>query len=111
MATEIEGVAAHLEFELSSRCSTLLAHLARWQRQAGNRCELWRRLIDIQRKRIQRMLSRAPGLLALISDPEFLQDAWLDALFNVVGENACHDLPETSPWSLQQALAADYYPD
>lgn len=111
LAEEIEGVAAYLEFQLDDRCSTLLAHLARWQRQEGNRCELWRQLIALQRRRIARMLARLPSLRAAIADPEFLQDVWLDALIKVVGENCCYDLPETSPWSLEQALAQDYFPD
>lgn len=89
----------------------LLAHLARWQRQEGNRCELWSQLIDLQRQRIRRMLKRMPSLNSVVEDPEFLQDAWLDALIKVVGENACYDLPETSPWSLEQALEQDFLPD
>ena len=68
-------------------------------------------LIDLQRKRIERMLNRTPSLRAAVSDLEFLQDAWLDALIKVVGENGCYDLPETSPWSLEQALAQDFFPD
>ncbi len=111
LAEEIEGVGANFEFELGNRCSALLAHLARWQRQEGNRCELWRQLIDLQRKRIERMLNRTPSLRAAISDLELLQDVWLDALIKVVGENGCYDLPETSPWSLEQALDRDFFPD
>lgn len=111
LTEEIEGVAAYFEFELGNRCSTLLAHLARWQRQEGNRCDLWRQLIALQRRRIERMLERLPSLRVAIADPEFLQDVWLDALIKVVGENYCYDVPETSPWSLAQALAQDFFPD
>jgi len=112
MATAYEdGVAGWAQCQLDERCSTLLAHLARWQRQEGNRCELWRQLIVLQRQRIARILARLPSLRAAIADPEFLQDVWLDALIKVVGEDYCYDLPDTSPWTLEQALAPDFWPD
>ena len=111
LAQEIEGVATSLVLDLGGRCSALLAHLARWQKQEGNRCDLWRLLIDLQRKRIGRMLHRMPSLNAAIHDPEFIEDAWLDALIKVIGQNACHDLPETCPWSLEQALDRGFFPD
>ena len=111
LAEEIEGIGTGAIIELAHRCSSLLAHLARWQRQGGNRCELWRQLIDLQRQRIRRMLKRVPSLNSVLEDPEFLQDVWLDALIKVIGENACYDLPETSLWTLRQALAEDFFPE
>lgn len=95
---------------LVQRFAELLAHLARWQRQEGNQCLLWRRLIDLQRRRIDRMLTATPGLQAMLADPECLQDAWIDALLKVIGEENCFDLPDTSPWTLVQALDQDFYP-
>lgn len=90
------------------RCAELLAHLARWQQQEGNQCELWRRLIVLQRRRIARMLAAVPELRALLNDAEFLQDAWLDALLKVIGEVNCFDLPDACPWALEQALDQDF---
>lgn len=110
IAEEIEGVSANVEYVLSDRCSTLLAHLCRWQKQEGNRCELWCRLIDLQRRRINRMVKRMPSLHETCADPEFSRDVWLDALIKVIGENACDDLPETSPWTLAEALEPGFYP-
>jgi hypothetical protein len=110
VAEEIEGVGSGVEYQLADRCSTLLAHLCRWQKQEGNRCELWRHLIGLQRQRISRMVKRMPSLQETCADPEFLRDVWLDALIKVTGENACDDLPEASPWTLAQALAPDFYP-
>lgn len=97
------------------RCAELLAHLARWQQQEGSQCELWRRLIVLQRSRIARMLAAEPALRALLTDAEFLQDAWVDALLKVIGEVNCFDLPDACPWTLGQALdhgflLADYLP-
>lgn len=111
LAEEIEGRGTSLVLDLGNRFSMLLAHLARWQRQEGNRCELWHSLIDLQRQRMTRMIKRTPSLASVLDDPEFLHDAWLDALIKVIGKNACHDLPDTSPWTLQQALAQDFFPE
>lgn len=110
IAEELEGIRDSCRFELEDRCASLFAHLARWNRQPGFRCELWRRLIDLQRSRVNRMLARLPSLHQLIQDPEFTQDAWIDALIKVVGEGNCYVLPETTLWPLEQALTPGFYP-
>jgi hypothetical protein len=97
--------------ELQSRCVGLQSHLARWQRQSGHRCELWRRQIVLQRTRINRTLERVPAMRTVIADPDFVQDVWLDALFITIGEDHCFDLPDSSPWTLRQALEQDFFPD
>lgn len=111
LAEEVENMASGYRHELAMRCVGLLAHLARWQRQSGHRCGLWRKLIDIQRTQILRMLNRAPSLHRTLRETDFAQDVWLDALMRVVGEDHCFDLPETCPWPLEQALAPDFFPD
>ncbi|MYM66417.1 DUF29 family protein [Pseudoduganella sp. FT55W] len=107
---EIASAGLPLRQLLVQRCGELLAHLARWQRQEGNQCLLWRRLIVLQRMRIARMLSAAPELRAMLGDEECIQDAWLSALLKVIGEANCFDLPDASPWSLEQALDQDFFP-
>lgn len=111
LAVEVEHIASSHLYELESRCAGLQAHLARWQRQSGHRCELWRRLIVLQRARIERMLRRMPSLRRNVVDADFVQDVWLDALVRTIGEDHCFDLPETSPWSLERALEQDFLPD
>jgi hypothetical protein len=96
---------------LVQRCGELLAHLARWQRQEGNQCLLWRRLIVLQRQRISRMLAVMPELQKQVADAECLQEAWLDALLKVIGEVNCFDLPDICPWSMQQALEQNFFPE
>jgi hypothetical protein len=110
IAEELEGIRDSCRFELEERCAMLLARLARWNRQPGFRCELWRYLIDLQRGRVEGLLRRLPSLRALIQDPEFTQDAWLGALIKVVGEGNCYTLPDASPWPLEQALTPGFYP-
>lgn len=111
LADEVESLAWSFRHELATRCAGLQAHLARWQRQSGHRCGLWRQLIDLQRTRIMRMLHRMPSLRRTVGEADFVQDVWIDALMRVVGEDYCYDLPDTSPWTLEQALAPDFWPD
>ncbi len=111
LAEEVEGMVWGCRHEVAMRCAGLQAHLARWQRQSDHRCGLWRRLIDLQRTRIMRMLNHIPSLRRTVADADFVQDVWIDALMRVVGEDHCYDLPDTSPWSLEQALAPDFWPD
>ncbi|RFP20423.1 DUF29 domain-containing protein [Duganella sp. BJB488] len=111
LAEEVDHMAWNCRHELAMRCVGLQAHLARWQRQSGYRCGLWRKLIDLQRTRILRMLNRMPSLRKTLVETDFVQDVWIDALMRVVGEDQCYDLPDTSPWTLEQALAPDFWPD
>lgn len=111
LAEEVEDIVSSHLYELQSRCVGLQSHLARWQRQSGHRCDLWRRLIVLQRTRIDRMLRRMPSLRNSVADADFAQDVWLDALTRTIAEDHCFDLPEISPWSLQQALEQDFLPD
>ncbi|MTV39879.1 DUF29 family protein [Duganella radicis] len=107
---EGEGEYGNMRQVFLRRCAELLAHLARWQQQEGNQCLLWRRLIELQRWRIDRMMAAAPALREVLADEEYLQDAWLDALLKVVGEVNCFQLPDTCPWTLGQALDQDFFP-
>jgi hypothetical protein len=108
---EVAMVAHHPTLLLTQRCAELLAHLARWQRQQGNQCPLWRRLIVLQRRRIARMLAATPELQVLLADPDCLQDAWLDALLKSIGEANCFDSPDICPWTLEQAVNDDFFPE
>ena len=111
LADQLEDMNSIHEYDLSNRCSCLLAHLARWKMQEGSRCDLWRRLIDLQRERIEKMFTAMPRLRSVFSDQWFLECAWLDTLFKVIGEPSCYDLPDDCPWSLEQALSPDFFPE
>ena len=111
LADKVEDMNSIHEYDLSNHFACLLAHLARWQIQEGSRCDLWRRLIDLRRQRIDRMLENKPGLSGVFSDNGFMVCAWLDALFNVIGERGCYDLPSDCPWSIEQALNPDFFPE
>lgn len=93
------------------RClGELLAHLARWSRQDGNQCPLWRRLIVLQRRRLAQVLEQEPALRMSLEDPRYLRDAWTAALLKVISEVNCFDLPDACPWTLEQTLDEEFLP-
>ncbi|WP_373988052.1 DUF29 domain-containing protein [Duganella sp. BuS-21] len=106
---EIEDVGKSEKRELQSRLCVLISHLLKWSHQPARRGRSWRKTIREQRSAIELDLQKHPSLQALLADPECLQDAWIDALLKVIGEQNFFDLPDTSPWTLSQALDQDFY--
>ena len=107
---EVEVAGMHPRQLLVQRCGELLAHLVRWERQEGNRCPLWHRLIELQRRRLAHMLRINPQMQDMLAAAECLQEAWLDALLKIIGEANCFDMPDICPWSVEQLLNATFYP-
>ena len=101
------------ERELLSRLAVLLAHLLKWRVQPELRGNSWRSTINHQRSRIARALKKTPSLKPLLADPDWIDDAWDDAVAIAAKETAGLDLtfPEVCPWPMERALAADFWPD
>jgi hypothetical protein len=110
IADEIEDVARSERCELSRRVSTLLAHLLRWQHQPGRRCSSWVSLIKIQRRGIALALRATPSLSASLSDPDWLEGTWDDAVGKAIEETGLDDFPESCPWSMDQVLSVEFLP-
>lgn len=110
IADEIEGVARSERRELSRRASTLLAHLLRWQHQPGRRCSSWASLIKVQRKALARALRATPSLSTSLSDPDWLEGTWDDAVGKAIEETGLDDFPESCPWSMDQVLSVELLP-
>jgi hypothetical protein len=113
LADEIEDVGKSEKRELASRVAVLLAHLLKWSGQPENRSKSWRATIVLQRKRIALALKATPSLKAVIRDPIWREDMWLDALAQASEETglALEDLPETCPWTMDQAAEQDFWPE
>jgi hypothetical protein len=113
LADEIEDVGKSEKRELASRVAVLLAHLLKWSGQPENRSKSWRATIVLQRKRIALALKTTPSLKAVMRDPIWREDMWLDALAQASEETglALEDLPETCPWTMDQAAEQDVWPE
>jgi len=113
IADEIEDVGKSEQRELASRTALLIAHLLKWQYQPQKRSKSWRGTIAIQRKSIARRIAATPSLEAMLGDPEWRTDIWLDALKSAIEDTGLDlaALPADCPWPIELALDPDFWPD
>jgi Domain of unknown function DUF29 len=108
LAEEIEAVGGNTRRELRHRLARLLQHLLKWHYQPEQRSRSWRATIRTQRQEIEDLLADNPSLRARL--PEFFSAAYPRARVDALEETGLLDLPETSPFSIDQALR-DASPD
>ncbi|HSV00319.1 MAG TPA: DUF29 domain-containing protein [Roseiarcus sp.] len=113
LADEIEDVGKSEKREFASRMAVLLAHLLKWTRQPEGRTRSWRLTIVDQRKRIALAIKATPSLKAVMRDPDWREDMWLDARAQTQKETglALEDLPAACPWTMEQAADQDFWPE
>jgi hypothetical protein len=113
LADEIEDVGKSEKRELASRMAVLLAHLLKWSRQPEIRTNSWRSTIIVQRKRVALAIKATPSLKAVMRDPDWREDMWLDALAQAQKETGlmAEDWPERCPWTMDQAADQDFWPE
>ena len=113
LADEIEDVGKSEKRELASRMAVLLAHLLKWRSQPERRSQSWRNTINLQRKRIALLIKATPSLEVVLSEPDWREAMWLDAIMQASRETGLDEgaFPEARPWNLNETLAADFWPD
>ena len=111
IAEELEDMGASKERELESRLGVLLAHLLKWVYQPERRSNSWLATIEEQRRRIERLVRKNPSLKSKIDDC-FL-DAYGDARLIASRETGLNKkiFPEENPFTLEQTLNNDYWPE
>ena len=110
IAEEIEDVGKSEKRELASRMAVLLAHLLKWQHQPARRGSSWTSTIKVQRKALARALRATPSLSASLSDPDWLEGTWDDAVGKAIEETGLDAFPESCPWSMDQVLSVEFLP-
>ena len=110
LADEIEDVGKSEQRELASRTTVLLAHLMKWQYQPARRTRSWQRTINVQRDGLARRLEKTPSLKASVRDPEWLAEAWNDALASAIEETGLDAFPDNCPWTADRILDAAFWP-
>jgi hypothetical protein len=111
IADEVEDVGKSEERELASRMAVLIAHLLKWAFQPERRGRSWRATIALQRKAIERRLTKTPSLKPELDDPEWREIVWGDAVAIAERETGLSDLPEQSPWTFDQVRDPNFLPD
>jgi hypothetical protein len=111
IAEEIESVGKSEKRELASRMSLLLAHLLKWQYQPVRRGSSWERTIRIQRKEVIYELAETPSLKSLLRNTEWMDLVWGKAVSSATDETGLDSFPEICPWTNEQILSQDFFPD
>jgi len=110
IAEEIEDVGKSERRELAGRMAVLLAHLLKWQYQPERQSNSWKRTIKEQRKALAYHLKQVPSLKPKLSDPEWVEAVWADALAMAIKETGLDNFPEASPWSFHDVLSENWLP-
>ena len=110
IAEEIEDVGKSEQRELASRMVLLIAHLLKWQFQAGRQGTSWQITIRNQRRAILLHLKQVPSLNSKLNDSEWLEIVWGDAVYQASKETGLDNFPETCPWSIEDILTDGWMP-
>ncbi|MGD0960320.1 MAG: DUF29 domain-containing protein [Methylomonas sp.] len=111
IADEIEDVGKSELRELESRMAVLLAHLLKWQYQPTHRGVSWEVTIKTQRKNITRRLQRTPSLKSTMDADDFWLEIWDDAVDIATKESGISSFPEYCPWSFEQIMNFEFWPE
>jgi len=111
LAEELEDMGKREKRALRSRAVVLLAHLLKFRFQPQHRSSSWIGTIREQRKQLIGLLSDSPSLRPQLQDE--LQDTYISASLLASGETglAEADFPEKCPFTIDQLLDPDYWPD
>jgi Domain of unknown function DUF29 len=111
IAEEIESIGRAEKRELVSRLTVLLLYLLKWQCQPGGRGSSWQASIRVQRNRLTDHLDDNPSLKPLI--PDAIGKAYRDAIVEASVETKLSEtiFAPACPWSYQQIMAPDFWPE
>jgi hypothetical protein len=112
LAEEIADLGQSIEHAIESHLERLLLHLLKWRYDPAQEPRRgWRLTIRHARREIRKYLRRNPGLQHYPA--RYLPDAYQVAREDAPDETALapETFPETCPWTVQQVLDADFWPE
>lgn len=113
LAEEIESLGNSVRRELSSRLRVLVVHLLKWHYQPERRLEghSWETTISTQRNDIDDLLHDSPSLRPQVQ--ERLTQQYGKARRQELRETRLAEsaVPESCPWTVEQVLNDDFWPD
>lgn len=108
---EVETMGRSEKRELESRLTVLLLHLLKWQYQEVRRGRSWELSIVEQRLKFQQTLEENPGLKSKLDG--ILLKAYEYAVIQASRETKISKnvFPQTCPWSFEQIIDDNFYPE
>ena len=110
LAEEIEGVAASQKREIRNRLKRICQHLLKWRHSTRPPSRSWRDTLDEQREQLDDLFKDSPSLRRFAADA--LPAAFVNGRRAAEREAGPLKLADdVCPWSLEQVLALDFFPD
>jgi Domain of unknown function DUF29 len=111
IAEEIESIGKSQKRELISRLTVLLMHLLKWRYQSGLRGRSWRLTIEQQRLGLEDHMGENPSLKSQLD--EAMTKAYRHARIEAEGETHLprSTFPLTCPFTFEEAMNPDFWPD
>ena len=109
VAEELEGIGLQDKHELAQRLSDLLYQLLTWWAQPEERCGRWRSALCTERRELTLLLRDSPSLQAQV--PTFLHEEYPVARAKALTATGLATLPTICPFTPEQVLAADFWPE
>lgn len=108
---ELDNIMGNERREIKNRMMVLLAHLLKWQFQPEFQGKSWRATINIQRRDIEDVVTYSPSLRPILA--EAVETAYPKARKQAAIETGLPeaDFPRVCPYSLDDIMDADYWPD
>lgn len=108
---EIEAMGRSERRELGARFKILLMHLLKWKLQSERQTRSWTLTIEEQRISLIEILDENPSLKPHIQ--EAINKAYKHAVIAAESETNIRRsvFPATCPWSFEDIIAADFYPE
>jgi hypothetical protein len=113
LADQIEDVGKSEKREFARRMVVLIAHLLKWRRQPALRGKSWLNTIAVQRQRIALAMKETPSLKAVMREPDWRKDVWLEAALAASKETGV-DLEEFGadwPFTPEEVLDPSFLPE
>ena len=104
IAEELSDVGNELREKLESAIAVLTLHLLKWDHQTDLRSRSWALSVREQRRRIERLLRRNPGLKSVLD--EAIVEGYADGRDRALLETGLDDdaLPEACPYTFAEMM-------
>lgn len=108
---EIESIGHSQQSGLESLLEILFLHLLKWTFQPSHRGRSWQLTIAEQRRKVARRLSKSPSLKGELG--VMTTDAYGDAILSAARETGMDEktFPKSCPWTFDQIMDSDFYPE
>ena len=113
LAEELEDMGANKKRAITRHLMRLLQHLLKYKMQPQLRSKSWQLTIRNQREDLQELLEESPSLVHTLHDPERLRRAYARAVSEASIETGIDEsvFPRECPFTLEQALNPDFWPE